>query len=143
MSGIFSYARKLCFRRAPEPNILKNKSLCFDYCQCSVSCGGPGVETRYVACLIQSPDDGTDQIVTESYCDRSTRPDSDRPCRPVAGDCPLDTTPSTRTTTAATRTPSNDIESSERDQSHDMAADWRIGPYSPVSEVLASCLVNL
>jgi len=52
--------------------------------QCSSTCGETGVETRYVACVLELEDD--EQIVEDGYCDVDGMPDSERPCWPA--DCP-------------------------------------------------------
>lgn len=89
----------------------------YGWLQCSVTCGEGGLETRYVACLIHQTEDDSEQIVSESYCDLAVRPLAERECR--LADCPR-----------SRRGKPNVI---ENESGSELAADWRTGPWSPVS----------
>lgn len=91
-----------------------------------MTCGEGGVETRYVACLVQRPEDDMEQIVSESYCDMAIRPSAERQCRLT--DC---------TTTIRPGKPDTSLDNDVKHPvTSDPSTEWRDGPWGPVMTLL-------
>jgi hypothetical protein len=120
-----SIENSLTFSNQCDKSVVKLTSILTLWLQCSVTCGEGGVETRYVACLVQRPEDDSEQIVSENYCDMATQPSAERQCR--LADC----------TRSRRGKPNSSHENVVKHEVNDgSSTEWRTGPWSPVDDLI-------